>query len=162
VRLEQFRPPGHHPAAGDRRDARGAKGGVDLAAVLRGECPVPDRSGGDSLRRACEEHGFFVLRARTNGAGHRIDAFKEARQLQGLAHVCHCPTALRGEGLREPLRVADDVVHQDEFPDLVAADQIDGGGAPRESRGAEEGDLHPRIIPDAPRPVDTLVERLLP
>ena len=161
VGREQLRPPGHHPAPDHRGDAGGAERVVDLAPVFRRDRPLPDRDGGDPARRAREQHRLLVLRARPDGAGHRVDPLEEAGQFQRLPDVRHRPSAFRGEGLRQPLRVADVVVDEDELADVVAAGEQDGGRAPGEPRGAEEEDLHRRIIPEPPRPVDRADGRLL-
>ena len=147
VRREQIRPPWHHPATDDRRNAGVPERAVDLAPVFLRDRSLPDRDGGDPARSAGNQDRLLVLRGGTHRAGHRVDPLKEAGQLHRLPDVRHRPSALRGEGLRQPFRVADVVVDEDQLADGVTAGEQDGGRAPGESRGAEEEDLHSRIIP---------------
>ena len=147
VRREQLRPPGHHSAPDHRRNARVAERAVDLSPVFRRERPLPDRGGGDPARRARKQDRLLVLRGWSHRAGHRVDPLEEAGKLQRLPDVRHRPSALRGEGLRQPLRVADVVVDEDQLADVVTAGEQDGGRAPDEPRRAEEDDLHRCIIP---------------
>ena len=82
--------------------------------------------------------GFSYSADGTHRARHRVDPLEEAGQLQRFPDVRHRPSALRGEGLRQPLRVADVVVDEDQLADVVAAGEQDGGRASDEPRRAEE------------------------
>jgi hypothetical protein len=139
VGRQQFRPAGHHPASGNRGGALPAKGVVDLPPVGRGESPVPDAGDGDPLRGARRQDPLFVLGARADGTRHGVYPIEEPLELGRPADVGHRPAAPGRERLREPLRVPDDVVHQEDLPDLGPGGELRGGPP---TNAAPKGDLH--------------------